>query len=329
MTGLFKTIVSQITPLTWLVTIEVALLAGILFRSAMAERPHHRMLSLPFSLMAGYAWLVFQSLIFLRPDKAAGAYQLQPFWSYIRILQGNRYLLWENLLNIILFVPVGLLLKAAFPALKKRTVILTGAGMSVCLELLQLVMRRGLFEFDDMINNTLGAVIGCFAAALLLQVLTMDRKWKVLPALIMMLFIFMQSAMQGEASSAESSVLLRLLGLPVNDLTSLIIRKCAHFTEYAVLGMSLLAATDEWRGYSGGWPLLSDAWHGDGIAQSAFWAWLIGSFWAVTDEIHQHYVPERSCELRDVLIDSTGCLAGVMLMLGFFALLRYFRGRRR
>ena len=43
-------------------------------------------------------------------------------------------------------------------------------------------------------------------------------------------------------------------------------------------------------------------------------AWLIAAAYAVTDEIHQLFVPGRSCEFRDICIDAVGVLAGVLLM---------------
>ena len=48
-------------------------------------------------------------------------------------------------------------------------------------------------------------------------------------------------------------------------------------------------------------------------AGGALAAWLIGTAYAVTDEFHQSFVPGRSCELRDVMIDSCGVLTGVLL----------------
>lgn len=39
-----------------------------------------------------------------------------------------------------------------------------------------------------------------------------------------------------------------------------------------------------------------------------------GVAYAMTDELHQYFVPGRSCELRDVMIDSIGVLIGVSLM---------------
>ena len=51
------------------------------------------------------------------------------------------------------------------------------------------------------------------------------------------------------------------------------------------------------------------------IAGGAPAAWLIGTAYAVTDEFHQSFVPGRSCELRDVVIDSCGVLTGVLAAL--------------
>ena len=44
-------------------------------------------------------------------------------------------------------------------------------------------------------------------------------------------------------------------------------------------------------------------------------AWLIGTAYAVTDEFHQSFVPGRSCEFRDIVIDSCGVLTGVLAAL--------------
>ena len=75
-------------------------------------------------------------------------YELIPFWSY-----GVKSLRMEILLNIILFIPVGLL------APRWKTVGLT-AGYSMLIELAQLISCRGLFEFDDVIHNALGTAVG-------------------------------------------------------------------------------------------------------------------------------------------------------------------------
>jgi VanZ family protein len=71
----------------------------------------------------------------------------------------------------------------------------------------------------------------------------------------------------------------------------LVLRKVAHFAEYAVLGALFLRA------------LRSEV-----LAVSA------GIAYAATDELHQHFVAGRHAALRDVAIDAAGILAGVLLL---------------
>ena len=70
-----------------------------------------------------------------------------------------------------------------------------------------------------------------------------------------------------------------------------ILRKGAHVTEYAILGLLLLRAV--------------------GRELPAF---LLGVAYAITDEIHQHFVSGRHSSPIDVAIDSAGILIGVLLL---------------
>ena len=88
--------------------------------------------------------------------------QIIPFWSYGEILCGNRYVLKQVILNIVLFVPIGIVL----PFLLNKKVSLEIALVMVwvfssIIEVLQLVTCRGLCEFDDIFHNSLGCMIGC------------------------------------------------------------------------------------------------------------------------------------------------------------------------
>lgn len=49
---------------------------------------------------------------------------------------------------------------------------------------------------------------------------------------------------------------------------------------------------------------------------------LVTAFYAASDELHQFFVPGRSCQLRDVLIDTAGVVAGVGIQ---YILLKHFR----
>ena len=58
--------------------------------------------------------------------------------------------------NVIMFIPVGVL--AGWMWTWKG--LWFGVGLSCGVELLQLVTSRGLCEFDDVIHNAVGTVIG-------------------------------------------------------------------------------------------------------------------------------------------------------------------------
>ena len=81
---------------------------------------------------------------------------LLPFHSYVEILKGNRQFLLENIGNVVLFIPLGVALKWSGVKDVKKAGILS----SLTIEVLQFTFALGTFECDDLIHNTLGAVIG-------------------------------------------------------------------------------------------------------------------------------------------------------------------------
>jgi VanZ family protein len=70
----------------------------------------------------------------------------------------------------------------------------------------------------------------------------------------------------------------------------LVLRKLAHAGEFAVLGALLLRALRDERA-----------------------ALAAGIAYAISDEVHQHFVPGRVGSPVDVLIDSAGVAVGVLL----------------
>lgn len=125
-----------------------------------------------------------------------------------------------------------------------------------------------------------------------------------------MLTIFWFSAQPADESSNLSGRFMTwLLSGQVPFLTWLVtvtrvfewlnIRKCAHAFIYFTLGISaeLAAGIRERTG-----------------EQRISRTWLFCVLYACSDEMHQFFVPGRSCELRDVLIDSAGALVGVLLV---------------
>lgn len=116
-------------------------------------------------LLVTYLMLVFGSTVFMRQPGTRQA-EYEWFWSwkvvYHAFEEGYTHsLFWEILLNIALFVPIGALLPLASG--RKRSIwlaLVTGILISTSIEGLQLWLCRGLFEFDDIFDNTLGCVLG-------------------------------------------------------------------------------------------------------------------------------------------------------------------------
>lgn len=44
----------------------------------------------------------------------------------------------------------------------------------------------------------------------------------------------------------------------------------------------------------------------------------ISVVYAISDEIHQHFVPGRACQLFDVMVDTLGALVGILLVVAVF-----------
>jgi len=114
--------------------------------------------SATFLLVEYLIWIVSMALLF-RSTMPERKYFFTPFWSY-QILEKDSILIPQIILNVLVFVPVGFLLGCAFEKMKWWKATLIGAGLSIVIEVLQFVTRRGFAEFDDVFHNTLGCLIG-------------------------------------------------------------------------------------------------------------------------------------------------------------------------
>ncbi len=84
----------------------------------------------------------------------------------------------------------------------------------------------------------------------------------------------------------------------VESITT-IVRKCAHFSIYAFLGFWVQLLLRQY------------------IRRRFIpWTALCCMLYAVTDEIHQYFVPGRSCQLMDVCIDTLGAITGAVVSAG-------------
>ena len=84
-----------------------------------------------------------------------------PFWSYRAIAHGDGTVFFQNIGNIILFVPIGVS-AALFLRQNIKQSLLIGFALSFIIECCQWLFWLGSFEFDDLIHNTVGTGIGAF-----------------------------------------------------------------------------------------------------------------------------------------------------------------------
>lgn len=116
-----------------------------------------------------YALLILMITLFSREGTHQRPPELLPFWSWVEVFRHRNWdLLYQIILNVLLFFPLGALLccckwirKSTHPLL---TILLIGLGFSACIEVSQLIFRLGLFEWDDMIHNSLGCFLGSMVA---------------------------------------------------------------------------------------------------------------------------------------------------------------------
>jgi glycopeptide antibiotics resistance protein len=111
-------------------------------------------------LLIEYIILLYCSTVFYRAVLETRQYDLRPFWSYVAIQDGRVELLPENIMNVLVFIPVGLLLNVAPKQMTWWKAVLIGCGISVTIETLQFFFMRGFSEVDDVVHNTLGTLIG-------------------------------------------------------------------------------------------------------------------------------------------------------------------------
>lgn len=80
-----------------------------------------------------------------------------------------------------------------------------------------------------------------------------------------------------------------------------IVRKTAHFSLYAILGMLSFSHFATYRQMN--------------LALRNILSMVVSVLYAISDEYHQTYISGRSGEIRDVLIDSLGAITGVLFIL--------------
>jgi VanZ family protein len=124
-----------------------------------------------------------------------------------------------------------------------------------------------------------------------------------------MVVIFLLSNEPSTTSSERSGAIVEVVktigtSLP-NDVLIFITRKLAHIIAYLILGFSMFLVVCA---------------HTPNVRKAILVSILFVCLYAITDEFHQTFVPGRSGEVRDVLIDTAAGAAGVLVT---YAIIRW------
>ncbi len=98
------------------------------------------------------------------------------------------------------------------------------------------------------------------------------------------------------------------------DASQHFVRKAAHFSIYTILGVLLS---------------INCLYHFKNKWLRTLLPVFLGALYAVSDEIHQLYVPGRSGEIRDVLIDSAGVAVGCIIVLSVYQIIKRKKGVKK
>lgn len=135
--------------------------------------------------------------------------------------------------------------------------------------------------------------------------------WALVIAVCTVIFIFSGEVAEDSAdrSGFLRELLTKLFGV---GFTEFFIRKVAHTLEYAALGFcSTFAFCYTFKNIK------------------LFYCGILFSFlYAVSDEIHQRFVPARSGQVRDVFIDLAGVLLGVLILGLLYLLYKKIKGKK-
>ena len=119
-----------------------------------------------------------------------------------------------------------------------------------------------------------------------------------------MLLIFFMSNQPADISNKQSDLVINLfsaIGIDLNthlgELASFVVRKGAHFTEYFILYCFSIAVC---RYYVD-------------IKKATIYCLFIVLGYAISDEVHQYFIPGREMAIRDVAIDFLGGVLGFIV----------------
>lgn len=140
------------------------------------------------------------------------------------------------------------------------------------------------------------------------MILNVKKVIKLVLLICCMGLIFFFSSQINTDSSASTSIVVDMLYKLVSIFSNVIydefvqfvfkpVRKLAHFSEFCLLGILIYLNVIEYR-------------KNKTILLSIVFAFI----YAISDEVHQLFVPGRAFAIKDILIDTSGAILGIFVI---------------
>lgn len=161
-----RTFFPQLPAIHWMGIIVVSL-ALAAFLSIRRKYPVYGAVALGLSLLLGLFLLDALALVRCGDSPLIAHPELNLTAEYQRLVAWEEDTLYLVLFNAAVFAPFGFTLAEFLASARRLTgwrclkyVALTAFGLSLCIEMLQLLFRVGIFELTDLVLNTAGAILG-------------------------------------------------------------------------------------------------------------------------------------------------------------------------
>ena len=103
------------------------------------------------AILIVYVAVLLCVTLLMREPSSKSVIRTEWFWGYR--MDNPKALYGDNLINILLYIPVGCLVGLIAPKHKILAAVLVGLFLSETIECSQLIWHRGTFDVDDLFNN--------------------------------------------------------------------------------------------------------------------------------------------------------------------------------
>ncbi|MED1468435.1 VanZ family protein [Bacillus salipaludis] len=123
-----------------------------------------------------------------------------------------------------------------------------------------------------------------------------NKKWWLLAAMFWMLIIFLVTQLPYFTGERTASAINEVSGAEKGliDELNFIMRKASHFSAFGILAFLFYKVMSNHR-------------------FAYFFAWFAAFLYAISDEWHQSFMPDRMASFKDVLIDGGGAFLALLL----------------